>query len=319
MPNVSQTATSLVLTNTSLAYKNEQAMYIHEQIAPAVPVIKQTAKIYSYGADNLRIVNTIRSKGGKSNGIDWSVSKASVYDLEDHALHDYIAEEDYENEEKPIDAKIDTTETLTDVLMIAKEYALAQSLQSTSIMTNNTTLTGTDQWNDYDNSDPIGDITTGIEAVYDATGKVPNTIIIARDSWIKLLYHPKIKDMFPGASAITADILMKGIGRIFPDITKVLVGNVQYNNSNKGGSLSLARVWSKTCLVAFIEPTPKKKSQTLAYTFQHKKPRTVDFISQSSGDVDLKKRKSDFVQVSDKYDQVLINVNCAYLLKSCIA
>ena len=45
----------------------------------------------------------------------------------------------------------------------------------------------------------------------------------------------------------------------------------------------------------------------------------VDFIPMSSGDVDLMKRKSDFIQVSDKYDQVLVDVNCGYLIAGAIA
>lgn len=320
MPNLMQAATNKPLTNVSLAYNNKSLGFIHDQVAPAVPVILDSADIYSYGADNLRIVNNIRSQGGNSNTIDWSVSKAAHYKLEDHVLKSYLTQEDYENAEKPIMPQTDTTEILTEVLQVAKEYSIASAMQSTSTMTNNVTLTGSDQWSDYDNSDPIDDMVTGSEAVLDATAKIPNTVIIARDAMMKLIYHPKIKDLFPGAARITAGMLQDIIMDLVPGIDRVLVGNAMYNNANKGASLNLSRIWSKTCIIAYIERRPTLKSQTLANTYQYKKPRTVQlFTASGTKDVDLLDRESDLIRVKDKYDQVLVNVNCGYLIKDAIA
>ena len=319
MANLSQTSTNRPLTNVSLSYGNDTTDFIAPFISPAVPVILESADIYSYGTDNLRITNSIRSKGGKSTGVDWAVSKASHYQLEDHAIHTYLTRKDYENVEKPIEAQRDATEMLTESLMVAKEFSLASSMQDTSVMTNNVTLTGTDQWSDYTNSDPISDITTGLEAIYDATGKAANTLIIPRDTLMVLLYHPKIKDLFPGANQITAGMLKDGIGKIFPDITSVQVGMAQYNSANKGADLSLTRIWTKTLIVAFVEKKPKLKSRSLSYTYQYKTARKVDFLGMNSGDKDLLDRKSDFIRVEDQYDQVLVDVNCGYLIKNAIS
>lgn len=318
MPNLSQAATNLPLTNVSLAYNNKDLNFIHDEVAPPVPVIKESADIYTYGTDNLRIVNSVRSKGGTSNTIDWEVSKAAHYKLEDHVLKAYVTQEDYENAEKPIMPQTDTTEMLTETLMVAKEYSIASAMQNTSVMTLNTTLTGTDQWSDYTNSDPIDDMVTGAEAVLDATGKIPNTIILARNTLMKLIYHPKIKDLFPGAARITAGMLQDIIGDLIPGVDKVLVGSAMYNNANKGASLSLARIWTKTCIIAYIDRRPTLKSQTLANTYQYKRPRTVQLIPMST-DSDLMDRESDMIRVKDKYDQVLVNVNCGYLIKAAIA
>ena len=319
MPRMQGVTTSYPLTNVSLAYKNDAMSFIAERIAPKVQVVKTEGTIYSYGADNLRVLNTIRSRGGNSKGVDWTITKATHYNLEDHSIHDYIPWEDYANEEKPIDLQIDNTNILTELIVIAKEYSLAQAMQDISIMTNNITLTGTDKWSDYINSDPIEDILVGINAVKSRTGKIPNTLILAWDAYLKLMYHPKIKDMFPASPIITAQMLKDGLTQIFPMIKNLEIGMANYNNSNAGAAMNLTEIWTKTAIVAYIEPNPTKRSRTLAYTYQRDMSRLVDFVSGKGGkDIELVKRKSDFIQVSDEYDQVLVDVNCGYLIKNCI-
>jgi hypothetical protein len=319
MPQMKGTTTERALTNVSLMYKNEAISFIADKLSPAVQVVKDVASIYSYGAENLRITNNIKSRGGKSNYVDWSISKATHYDIEDHALHTYIPRQDYDNAEKPINVKIDTTEIITEMLMVAKEYSLAAAMQDVTVMTNNTTLSGTDQWSDYTNSDPIGDILTGINAVKSASGKLPNTLVLAWDTYLKLMYHPKIKDMFPGAATITAKMLTDGLAQIFPMIKEVVVGMAQYNSSNEGASLDLAEIWTKTAIVAYIEKNPKLKSRSLSFTYQKGTPRNVEFVPKNASDSELVSRNADFLQVTDSYDQVIVDVNCGYLIKNAIA
>src|SRR3990167_7412821 len=114
--------TSVPLTNASLAYKND--LYIVEKLAPVVSVVKQSGKIYSYGMDNLRIVNTYRSAGGKPNIVETTVSSSDHYTLEDHVLGEFIPEEVLLNQEAPINARLDVTEALTDRIWVDKEKSL---------------------------------------------------------------------------------------------------------------------------------------------------------------------------------------------------
>ena len=58
-----------------------------------------------------------------------------------------ITEEDKENEEQPFDAKKDLTMELTDKIKLGKEVALATPLTDTGTISENVTLSGTDQYN----------------------------------------------------------------------------------------------------------------------------------------------------------------------------
>ena len=308
---LSDVFTSVPLTNVSLAYK--PVGYISEMLAPLVKVKKDAGKIYSYGMDNLRIVPTYRSVGGKPQIVTTEVSSATHYSLDDHVIGEYIAEEIIENADSPLKPRTDTTEAITDRLWLDKEKALADVVTDTSVMTQYTTLTGTDQWSDYTNSDPIDDINTGIDAVRSGSGKMPNTLVLAYNTMRKLTYHPAIKDMYPGAVKITNAMLEDGLKSIF-GFENVLVGKAQYNNSNKGGTDTLTDIWSKVAIVCYVEKTPTLKSRTLANTYHTKAPRRVQVMTQGSGSLELMQRKSDYLQVSDKYDQVLVDVTCAYLI-----
>lgn len=319
MNNLSSVYTSEPLTGVSLKYKNETDGFIADKISPIVPVVKDSAKIYTYGAESLRLVNTIRSVGGKPNTVDISYTSADHYSLEDHVLGDFLPEEIEENADRPLNPRIDTTEALTDILMIAKEKALADSLQSASIITQNITLAGGDQWSDYTNSDPLDDIKTGIKAVRAGSLKVPNTLIIAWDTMLTLQFHPAIKDMFPGAQAITSEMIRAGIGRMFPYIKNVVVGMVAYNNTNKATALSVGEIWTKTAIVAYIEPNPTLRSRSLSFTYQKKAPRMVEVLEKGQGGLETVQRKSTYIQVSDKYDQVIVDNKCAYLIAGAIA
>lgn len=313
---LSDVFTSVPLTNVSLAYK--PVGYISEMLAPLVKVKKDAGKIYNMGMDNLRIVPTYRSIGGKPQIVSTEVSSSDHYSLEDHVLGEYIAEEIYENAESPLKPRTDTTEALTDRVWLDKEKALADVMTSTSVMTKYTTLTGTDQWSDHTNSDPIGDINTGKESVRLYSGKIANTLVLAHNAMLKLIYHPAIKDMYPGANMITLNMLADGLKGIF-GFENILVGSAQYNNSNKGGTDTLTDIWSKVAIVCYIEKTPSLKSRTLANTYHTKAPRRVQLLTQGGGSLELIQRKSDYLQVSDKYDQVLVDVTCGYLIDACIA
>ena len=308
--------TSKPLTNVSLAYHNEG--YICDKIAPNVIVKQDTGKIYSYGMDSLRIVNTYRGTGGRSNIVETTVSSADHYDLEDHALGEFIPQEVYDNEEAPINARVDVTEALTERILVDKEKALADVITATGTYSNYETLSGNDQWNDYDNSDPVEAIKDSISTVRSACGKTPNSLIVAWDTMNALTYHPVIRKYFPGATAITFKMLRDALPTIF-NLKNLIVGDAQYNNSNKGGTDTLTDIWTDFALVAYIEPKPTKKSRTFMFNYTRKVGRNVEYLPQGKGGLETMDRKSDYVRVSDKYDLVLLDETCAYLFDDTLA
>lgn len=293
---------------------------IADMIAPTVMVQKQSGKILSYGTDHLRIVNTIKAEGAKGVIMENTFSVADHYFIEPHQVGEYISEEMLNNAELPLNPQADTVMNLIDTIKLGKEYALAQVLTNATAtnLSQNTTLSGTSQWSDYNNSDPFSNITTAISTIRDGSfGKEANTIIMGWAVMQKIVYHPDIVAMFPGAGAITKDMLKNAIGSIF-GIQNVLIGSAVYNTAVKGSTAVKGDVWGKHVIVAYIEPRPTLMSRSLAFTYAQKNNRDVNVRALNS-DTELLQRKAMYCEVTESYDQVLVDEKCAYLVKNAVA
>lgn len=194
---INKAYTSKPLTNFSLGYFQNADAFIATKVFPLFPVKERTADIYSYGKDALRIVDTQRAIGGAYNKINLEVSKTAMYRLDDYGLAADVLEEDLKFSEAPIDAEIDTTETLTQKLMLDMEAKLADVVTDPAIITQNTQLSGTSQRDDYTNSTPLEDLQTARADVFDNSTKEPNTLILGWNVLNILIGHPDIRGQFP--------------------------------------------------------------------------------------------------------------------------
>jgi hypothetical protein len=145
------------LTNVSIAYHNAQ--FIADQVFQPIPVSKQSNKYFIYSKDRFRIMDDARRPGARANEINWTLS-TDTYFAEGHALAQAIPDELRANADQAIDVDVDTTETLTDLIYLQREIQIAAAATDPSVVTQTTALSGTSQWSDFSNSDPIAAIET---------------------------------------------------------------------------------------------------------------------------------------------------------------
>lgn len=312
MVNKSNTFVSPLLTNISLAYRNEE--YIAEKILPVVPVVKDTAQIATYGMDNLRIEESLRAQGSGANEVNHSVTLGDHYVLKDHALKEFVSKEEEDNSDKPINPRIDATENLTDRMQVIKEKELADAMANTGVVTQNVTLSGTDQWSDFTNSDPFDDIKTGMESVRTGSGMMPNTFVMSYAVMMTLMIHPDVIARLVNVTVVTSAMVIQALQLAFPNIKNVWVGSAQYNSGVEGGTDALADIWGKHFWVGYVSDKPRIKSRSFGFTYQA--PGQNRQVKVLAYDEDKEGR---FVRINDKYDQKLVDNKCFYLIKSAIA
>jgi len=304
-----------VLTNVSLAYRNDETSYIAEKLAPLVVVQKDAAKIATYTRDNMRLVETLRAPGAQANETDFRVSIGDHYLLAEHALQEYVDYETQENAEKPIQPVVDATENITDKLWLKKEKALADVATDTAVITNNVTLAGVNQWSDYSGtSDPYGDVQTAIDTIKGASGKMANTLALSWRAYNKLLQHPAVIDKIKFVQKVSPEATASHLAASF-GLQQVLVGNAQYESANEGqaDSATLTDVWGKDALVCYVETTPRLKSRSLFKTYQK------SGVQRRFDRWENQERLSTVVRGRDKFDQKLIDSDCGYLIKAAVA
>lgn len=301
-----------LLTNVSAGYFPQG--YIAEGLLPQLPVKEMSGLIGKYGKNHIRVEHSFMGGRGEALRVEPISRSSATYLLEKHGLEGLVTPEDYANVELPYDAEQDEVLGLTSILLTVKERALAAALTDTAVLTQNATLSGSDQWSDYNNSSPISDIKTMQQEVYDGSGMVANTLIIPWDVSNSLSYHPQILDQlgykYNSAGPMTAE-QWKGLFKV----DRVLVPSAKYNSAVEGQSDSLASCWGKHCVLAYIPPSAAKYQESLGYAVV------------KAGEAPRKVYKSPVVNppgsmsiiVQDYYDFVITNAGCASLRKSVIA
>lgn len=299
---------------TNVASKYEPKSYLSEQILPMVPSAQYTGKLGGYGTSHLRIVTSVKGGKGKYRQVDSTVYNNQGFSIEGHGLTDIVTPEDYRNVILPFKAEEDKTLALQTLLYLEKEKGLADTLASTAVLTQNVTLSGTDQYNDKLNSDPVSDFEDARAAVYNGCGEVPNLAVLSWDVWNKLRFHPQILDSlgfkYDRPGGLKEAELASAMG-----VESILIGTAKYESAKEGQTSSLASVWGKH-IVFMVCPAKAQVGQVaLGYTVR------------LDGQAPRKVYKQDLfnppgakeILVEDSYDQLISNANAAYLIKNAIA
>lgn len=293
------------LSQVSIAYKNDE--YIAEMLFPVARVSKSVGKYYIYDKSSLRRNKTDRAIGAKANEVEYGLSTDS-YSTKDHALKEPVPFEIMEQADAALNPEVDATESVTEMLLIDKEVALATSMQSTATITQNVTLSGTDQWSDFDNSDPFDDIRTAITTVQKAIGRRQNTLVLGQQTFDKLADHPDLVDRvkYTSKDSLTAEMIAK----IF-NLKQCIIGSAVYNTANEGQTDSLDFIWGKHAWVCYIPETVKLKQVAFGFTITRGNREVEKW-----DDTDAKSR---YVRAHDEYVQKFVAAAACYLIKNAVA
>jgi hypothetical protein len=298
-----------MLTNVAIGYVNDT--YIAEQVMPSFAVAKQSGKHFIYDKGRFRNTPNKRAAGSPSNEVTLTLTTGNPYFAEDHALKQFVPDEDVENAITPTDPYVDATENVTERHLIARELEVATMMTDTAQLTQNITLSGTSQFNDYSNSDPFATIDTGLQTIHSSIHIVPNTLIVGRQVWDKLKYLPAFLERvkYSQKGVITPDLLASLIG-----VDRVIVAGAGYNNTKEGQTDSMSYIWGKNAILAYIAPRIAPKLMTLGLTYTWQQMQTERLRGTDEED-----RKGTYIRGGNfYYDQNLVSASAGYLVKNAI-
>lgn len=296
-------------TVLSVGFKNDE--FIAERLAPMVRTPKTKFSYYEFDKTRFRIPELLRApksafKRGDM-GIVVKTDETLEYGFEE--LIDDTERVDYEND---IDLELEKTEDATDITLLGYEKRVADMLRSTTNLTQNVTLSGTAQFNDYTNSDPVGAFSTARKTIHKATGKKANVAAMSFETFETLRKHPDITSHFKytTAASITPQ-MMAG----FFELNEIVIGGALNDTAKEGQTEALDYVWGKDIIIAYVEPRPGRFRPSLAYTFWTPvkgQSRVVEMYREEA-------KKSDVVRVNEKKKERIIHSKCGYLIKNAIA
>jgi hypothetical protein len=286
----------VVLSNISIGFPN--AGLVGEALFPAVPVQKQSNKYYIFGREGWLPEDDIRAPGTEANEIPGFQLSLDTYYAVEHALQIPVTDEERENADSPLAPDRDGTELVTSKILIGRELAIKNLVTTTANYSSgmSTTLSGTAQWSDYVNSNPISDFRTGKRAINAQIFGDPNTCIIPYQVMSILEDHPDFIERikYSERGIITAEIVAGILG-----FENVIVPGVGYNTANYGQAPSLSYLWGKNVVMAWVPPRPGLKIPAFAYEFVWGYGGGLSQVTERWRE---DRRKSDLIRVSRRYD-----------------
>jgi len=301
-----------LLTQAIKAYIPEG--FIADMILPTVKVRANTGNLGGLTGQHLRILNTVMGGRGMARRVEAIVRDSQTYTILNHGLEGLVTKDDIDNALNPFDAELEESMGLMSLMSLDREKTMSDVLGDTSIITQNVTLSGTAQYNDFTNSDPLGDWITARKTVYDGAGVPPDTAIMSWDVADTLAYHPAILDALGftqnRAGQLNPAELAKSMG-----VQRLLIGTPRFNSAQEGQTDALESVWAKNVIFMVAPRVARKYQVSLGYTVRKagESPRQVFKFNVNNPP------KARGIIVTDNYDDLFSDTGAAFLIKDAIA
>lgn len=306
MAGLSVVHVNQALTNVSVAYRN--AAFVAERVFPVVPVNKRNDVYFQFSKQHFLSEPDTVGPSDEANEIEVDLDARGSYVCTGHASQVAISDEERAQGDPGADIDIEYTQKVTERILLNEEVNIA-SLMTTSNITNNTTLSGTSQWSDYVNSNPITAIDSAKETVQQAIGEFPNTLLLPRKVYRTLRNHPQVLDRIKytrdGARHLPtpeelADLL---------DVDEVIVPASLKQLVNEGQTDDLGYIWGDIALLFYKPQRPGIRTPAFGYTFMWVATGTSYMVKKFR----IEGRDTDYIKCKKYYAQQLVAQQAAYL------
>lgn len=302
--------TDQALTNMSQLWKNEDDSLIIPSLLPRVAVQKNSGTFPIWGKEALVIQqDLLRTGKSKTREVGITRKTGTWGPLQERALKTFINKDDYRIYKSPFETESAALLVIKEQMALAEEYAGAQILTDTSVITNNMTLTSANKFT-VESVDPIATLTTALKAFRKNAFKLPNTMAIGYDAWIALVSHPAVVERF---KYVQAGIIGEAeILRVLAPfgITRILVGTAQgtlTDTENPEDEPEYADIWGDNVLFTYVTPRPELRAVNGGYTLYVEGEAYVDKW-------ELADPKGTYVRQNDYYDQVIFSTDVYFLI-----
>lgn len=298
------------LTDIAAAYRNGRL--IADLVLPRVPVPTQDFKYLKYAfADGFTIPDTKVGRKGRPNEVEFSATEVAASTL-DYGLDDPVPQTDIDNAPPQYDPLGRAVEGVTDLVLLDREQrAAALVFDNTQYAAaNKSTLSGTSQWSDFTNSDPIA----AILAALDVMVMRGNILVVGQAVYTKLRTHPKVVQAFYG-NAATAGVVPRSFLAQLLELDDVLVGEGWLNSAKKGQTASVARVWGKHAVLMYRDTlADTRKRVTFGFTAQWGQR-----VAGAMPDENIGLRGGQRVRVGESVKEILTANDLGYMFTNAVA
>lgn len=201
-PTSSDVHVDAILSQISVAYMQSNDVFIANRIFPTISVQKQSDLYFTYTkGDWFRDEAQLRAPSTPSAGSGYGLS-TGTYSCNVYAMHKDVDDQTRANADDPINPDREATQFVTQRMLMRQEIDWSSTYFTTGVWDTDV-VGGVDftQWSNYTSSDPIEDIEVGKATMLNATGYLPNTLVLTYDAMRQLRNHPDVIDRIKYTSA----------------------------------------------------------------------------------------------------------------------
>jgi hypothetical protein len=298
-----------VLTDRIRGYRNAQM--VGYALFPRIGNNARGAKIPTFDKDRFRLLAAERAPGATTARVNVSYSPTD-FSSRQYALEGVVPRESLEEASNGpgIDLGLEAVATVRDILalLVEKDQADLATNASNYATTNKATLSGTSQWSDYVNSNPIKAISEYKEAIRTQCGIYPNTLILGAAVYAQLQNHPVITDRIKHTSReIATEPILAGLF----DLQAVHVGRAVYQ-TNAGVQTD---VWGKSAVLAYVAPPDWRNRHEPSYGYTYAL-RGYPMVEQAYFDAP---HKSWIYPTTDEARPYIVGADAGFLVSAAVA
>jgi len=300
------------LTELVIAIQNEG--FIAEEVSPRFKVDTESFKWYSVDPMNtFNIENDQIGNNGDFNEIKFFGAEQASNTV-DRGLA-IVLPNKKQGTFVPYQTQATSAESLMRKVMLNRERRVASQFTTLAnyLVANRVVLSGTDQFNDYVNSNPV----LRLRLALDIPIVRPNIVILPRQVSTVLRSHPRVITSVTNDSRQENGVVsLDGLAALL-EVDKVIIAGARANIANKGQTASFDRIWGKHIAMVYIDPSidPQMGGVTFSATaeFESRVARTAELVEKGL-------RGSTKVMVGESIVEILpSNGEAGYLIHNAIA
>ena len=298
------------LTAVAIGYRNKTL--ISDGILPRVPVAKQEFKFFKHNMEEgFTIPNTNIGRTSRPNKMSFSATEETE-STRDYGLEDDIPQADINNAPPNYNLIARSTEGLTNIILLDREKRVADKVQDYTAYGTayKETLSGTAQFSDFANSDPIEVIMSALDSMI----MRGNIAVMGQEVFSVLCRHPKMCKAIHGNSGDVGIVTANAIADLF-SLEALLVGAAFLNTAKKGQTATLARVWGKHLELIYRDRLADARSGvTFGFTAQW-----GSRVAGSMPNKNIGLRGGQTVRVGESVKELICANDLGYMIKDAVA
>jgi len=313
MPTNANVTANPVLTATLNNYLVNAEGFVGRRVAPLFLTPEQSAQYYVFDRDNMMSSPTLAGRAPSTPFPRTSLKLSDdTYRTVDRGLECPVDDGQRKKYAKAFDADAAAIRKIRNDVLVNHEQRVASVAKAAAVANH----TPTKRWDEYDedDSDPVADVDTGKNAIFNATGMEANLLIIPRAVFYKLKEHPAIleKIKYSQRGVVTKEILAEVFG-----VDEILVPGLVTNSAAEGQTPVPSGIWGKIAFLCHAENVQSLDAPNFMRTFVWTSETGPDGVLVESYRED--KIKSDVHRAQHWTDEKRVGLELGYQIKAVIA